>query len=200
MSDAYAKIYVACWIKEAFYKFKDWVGHLRISEIYPESNLVQIIDEDDDFNPRRISEDEFVARIDNRNVVSFQWWWKKQEDIYCRIRRVSDYSVIEIGLNGHDFYKTKLLLHTLLNLPNTEDREILLGFIFDRQGYTAEGFMSLNIDIDSFITNQASLSLESLKLDETTFNNRSDELTEELINKVFISKKIQGGQFYTIIF
>jgi hypothetical protein len=116
---------------------RDLFGSSGISLEHPQSGQVVVLSEEGDHLAR--GRDWLKEALGAVPSISFLWWRNQDEDLYCRIRFVSSFSVLEFGLEGMDGDEeesvVRLLTGAFLMYVN---RGVALGFVCDRSGITED--------------------------------------------------------------
>lgn len=144
LSEGVASLYITCSGKELFLKIEKIFKEKGLNLTDPNDGFVKMLDKNYDIED--VSRDYLLANLPLSNQVSFQWWWGENEDLYCRIRKVGQLSIIEFGIEHTSKEQTLIILETFIEMLK-HYRDSFVGFVVDRSGYLNTN----NYDIDEVI-------------------------------------------------
>jgi hypothetical protein len=82
---------------------------------------------------------EFDRRLSALPVIHFQWWRDVSHDVYCRIRRIPDRTIIDFGMDGMDDDEEQEFIQCVLSLTrHSVAARTALGLVVDRTGDCTE--------------------------------------------------------------
>lgn len=106
-----------------------------LSITHPSTHLVALLD---DYGDRfSLSMNDFRMLLDQNRCASFQWWLAHDHDVYCRIREVERFSVVELGMEGCCPGEIQSILGALKSQLGLSS-ENSVGLVFDSQGVTED--------------------------------------------------------------
>ncbi|MFE8604557.1 hypothetical protein [Archangium violaceum] len=106
-----------------------------LSLAHPESGQAVVLDQEGEQS--LASAAELRRLLEETGTVRFQWWFAKDHDVYCRVRREGDLHVIELGLEGSNATE-RALVGEVLQERFKAGNEASVGLVLDPEGVTED--------------------------------------------------------------
>lgn len=191
MPDGFAIIYSTLPRLKIFFEMENKLKQLGIELEYPLNSLVQIWDEEGEYE--RLKREVFLNKLVYDNDISFQWWWNAKDDIFCRIRSFDNNTVLKMFLDGLNRVQAFKVIRLVFELFMIHLKENIIGFVIDRNAYTEEyDWNSFFID-DKLAVSELPSILGLYKQKKFLYNGFGKcNFNTSMVESVIVAKKMKG--------